>query len=136
MSANGVTVPSLADMVRQLPKFVNDDATLLRRGRNLTTDFMIEVGSRPYYVSTVNGRIVDLLPGPLIMRSWSFAVRGSEEAWRQFWQPLPPPHFHDIFALAKRGEFRIEGDFRPLLTHLLYFKGVLAAPRDMLGKAH
>jgi hypothetical protein len=41
-----------------------------------------------------------------------------------------------MFALAKRGEFRIEGDFRPLLTNLLYFKGVLATPRDMLGKAH
>ena len=48
---------------------------------------------------------------------------------------MPPPHFHDLFALAKRGEFRIEGDFYPLMSNLLYLKAVLAAPRRLAREA-
>ena len=36
-----------------------------------------------------------------------------------------------VLALDKFGEFRIEGDFRPLMTNLLYFKGLLEAPRAL-----
>ncbi len=116
-------------MVERLPELVNGDASLRRRGRFLTDAIMIEIGSQSYYLSIDRGRISDFQRGPLIMRSWSFAVRGNETAWQTFWQPFPPPNFHDIFALAKHGAFRIEGDYRPLLTNLLYFKGLLAAPR-------
>ncbi len=123
-------------MVERLPELVNSDASLLRRGRHLTTDIMIEIGSQPYYLSIDHGRVGALERGPLVMRSWSFAVRGSEAAWQTFWQPFPPPNFHDIFALAKHGAFRIEGDYRPLLTNLLYFKGLLAAPRALQSKEH
>ncbi len=136
MSKDGAFASSLAGVVERLPELVNGDVPLVRRGEFLTADFMIEVGSRAHYVAIVNGRIATLVPGPLLMRSWSFAIRGSEDAWRQFWRPLPPPHFHDIFALAKRGEFRIEGDFRPLMTNLLYFKALLAAPRALKREAH
>ena len=121
----------LAPIIEQLAELVNIDAALVRRGRNLTVDVLLEVGAAPYYVSIDGGRIVSIERGPLVMRSWSFAIRGNEQAWRQFWLPFPPPHFHDLFALAKRGEFRIEGDLYPLMTHLLYFKGVLAAPRRL-----
>jgi hypothetical protein len=127
---------SVAAMVERLPELVNADETLLRRGRYLTADIMIEIGTQPYYLSIDRGRVSAFQRGPLIMRSWSFAVRGGEEAWQKFWQPFPPPDFHDIFALAKHGAFRIEGDYRPLLTNLLYFKGLLAAPRALQPKAH
>jgi hypothetical protein len=121
----------LAPMIEQLAELVNADAALMRRGRDLTTDVLLEVGATRYHVSIDDGRIKSIERGPLIMRSWSFAIRGNAQAWRQFWLPFPPPHFHDLFALAKRGEFRIEGDLYPLMTHLLYFKGVLAAPRRL-----
>jgi hypothetical protein len=128
-------VTSISAMVERLPELVNGDASLRRRGRFLTDAIMIEIGTQPYHLSIDHGRISYFQRGPLIMRSWSFAIRGSEEAWQKFWQPFPPPNFHDIFALAKHGAFRIEGDYRPLLTNLLYFKGLLAAPRAQL-KAH
>jgi hypothetical protein len=129
----GLSPSALAE---KIPELVNADASLLLRGRYTQAAFMIEIGTVPYYLTVQDGRIAQMDRGPLIMRSWSFAVRGEEPAWRQFWQPLPPPHFHDIFALAKAGTFRIEGDLRPLMTHLLYFKGVLAAPRALTTGAH
>jgi hypothetical protein len=127
---------SLSAMIEGLPGLVNDDEVLLRRGRYLTTDFMIEIDSQPYFVAIENGRIVGIQRGPAIMKSWAFAIRGGSEAWDKFWQPMPPPNFHDIFALAKLGAFRIEGDFRPLITNLLYFKALLAAPRSLRTRAN
>lgn len=130
-----VSAPSPAEMIERLPQLVNGNAVLLRRGRYLGTDMMIEVGATPFHLTIAHGRIESLSRGPLPMRSWSFAVRGREEAWRRFWAPRPAPRFHDIFALARFGEFRIEGDFRPLMTNLLYFKIMLEAPRALADYA-
>jgi hypothetical protein len=126
---------SLSAMVEQLADLVNGDEALLRRGRYLTIDIMIEIDAQAYFVAIEHGRVVGIHRGPAIMKSWTFAVRGSSEAWDKFWQPLPPPNFHDIFALAKLGAFRIEGDYRPLITNLLYFKALLAAPRRLRMRA-
>lgn len=135
MAQQAVVKAVLSDTIEKLPELVNSDSALVRRGRYVNGDLLIEIGATPYYVSVANGQITSLLRGPLLMRSWAFAIRGREEAWLQFWRAFPPPHFHDVFALAKRGEFRIEGDFRPLMTNLLYFKAVLAAPRRLAKEA-
>ena len=123
-------------MIERLPELVNGDSVLLRRGQYLDLEILIEIGAVPYYVSIAGGRIARLDRGPLLMRSWALAFRGSEDAWRQFWLPFPPPHFHDIFALAKTGQFRIEGDVHPLMANLLYFKQMLSAPRRLAEAVH
>ena len=56
-------------------------------------------------------------------------MRGSVQAWAALWQDPPPPGWHDIFALSKRGEMSFEGNLQPFLAHLQYFKDVLALPR-------
>ena len=38
----------------------------------------------------------------------------------------PPPGDHDILAFVKRREMRLVGDLHPLMSHLLYFKALLA----------
>lgn len=124
----------LSVLVDRLPDLVNNDETLARRGRHLTTDMMIEIGAEAHFIAIEHGRVVAIQHGPAIMKSWAFAVRGNSEAWDKFWQLFPPPNFHDIFALAKLGAFRIEGDFRPLITNLFYFKALLAAPRALRSK--
>lgn len=123
--------PPVAELMAKLPELVNGDAALQLRGRFIHAEFMIEVGDTPYYLTVADGRVTRCDRGPLIMRAWSFAIRGGETAWREFWRPVPRPLFHDIFALAKRGELRIDGDVRALMTGLLYFKGLLAAPRRL-----
>ena len=66
------TLQAAADVaakVEALPKLVNDDAVLLRRGRMLTVDILLEIASTPYYVSIERGRIVRVERGPNIMLS-------------------------------------------------------------------
>lgn len=121
----------LSAAARRFPELVNGDAVLLRSGCYLDVCFMLEIGRSPYYVSIRSGRIVSFDTTTLLMPSWSFAIRGDEEAWRQFWRPFPQPPFHDVFALAKAGKFRIEGDLYHFMSNLLYFKRLLAAPRRL-----
>jgi hypothetical protein len=119
----------LTRRIMTLPALVNGDAVLVRRGRFVSLDLRIELGAVPYAVTVERGRIAALEEERRLMRSYRFAVRGGEQSWRAFWQPCPPPHHHDIFALQKLGAFRIEGDLHPLMANLLYFKALLAAPR-------
>jgi hypothetical protein len=120
-------------MLERLPELVNGDPVLLRRGRFLSTRFLVGVGETEYLVDVREGRIERVERGPFVMPSWRFALRGSAEAWSKFWQSVPPPGYHDVFALSKRGLLAIEGDLHPLMANILYLKAVLAAPRR-LGK--
>jgi hypothetical protein len=115
--------------ILSLPDLVNGDADLVRRGRYLTATFLVEVGDREFLVRVVEGRVAAVEAGPFLMRSWTFALRASEEAWRRFWEPVPAPGYHDLFAMKKLGEARIEGDLVPLMANLRYVKDVVSAPR-------
>lgn len=121
-------------MIETLPELVNGDLVLLRRGKFLSTRFLVGVGESEYLVDIREGRIERVERGPFVMPSWRFALRGSAEAWSKFWQKVPPPGYHDLFALSKRGLLAIEGDLHPLMANILYLKGVLAAPRRLGGK--
>jgi hypothetical protein len=113
-----------------LPDLVNADGRLVRRGRFFTGAFLVGVGDTDWLVSVVEGRIARVERGPFLLRGWRFSIRAPEAAWRRFWEPVPPPGFHDVFAMARGGHLRIEGDLHPLMTHLRYVKDVLAAPRS------
>jgi len=122
-------------MIERLFELVNADAALVRRGRFLTTDFLVEVGDEPFHVSVQDGRIASVTRGPAAARPWRFAIRASAEAWREFWQPVPRPGYHDLFALTRFGHARIEGDLRPLMANLRYVKEVLETPRRLARSA-
>src|SRR5262249_60230722 len=102
---------------------------LVRPGQRLTTTFLLAVDDAESPVRVVSGRLAAVERGPFLLRSWSFAVRASAHAWIRFWEPLPAPGYHDLFAMKKLGVARVEGDLWPLMAHLRYVKDVLAAPR-------
>jgi hypothetical protein len=119
----------IAAVLDHLAQLVNEDPSLVRRGRYLSTTFLVETGSTAWLVTVHEGRVTKLERGPFLMRAWSFAVRASEEAWRRFWEPVPAAGWHDLFAMTKGGHATVEGDLRPLMANLRYVKDVLAKPR-------
>ena len=119
--------------IEQLPGLVNGNLQLVWRGRFLNTTFLMKIDSRPYYVTIKEGRIEDIQSGPALLRSWSFAVKASTQAWLKHWEAFLEPDWHDIFSMAKTGQASIEGDLHPLMANLRYVKEVLAAPRAMIG---
>ena len=105
---------------------------LRERGRFLTTECLIGSFASPLHLSIAAGRVTATAETGLL-RSWQFAIRAAPEAWLEFWQPLPRPGWHDLFALTKRGAAAIEGDLHPLMANLQYFKDLLALPRGRVG---
>ena len=124
----------IATSFERLPNLVNGDAALVRRGRFVDLDFLVRIGESSFHVAVEAGRIGRVERGPLLLRPSAFVVSAEAETWRRFWQPMPAPGWHDLFALTKEGRMTIDGDLRPFMANLQYFKDVLAAPRLLAGK--
>ena len=116
-------------MIETLKARVNADEALVRRGRFLTTTFLLEVGQTPWLISIFEGKVVSVARGPFVMPSSSFALRAPEEEWQKFWSPRPPPGCNDLMALIKRRVLKAEGDLQILMANLRYFKEALAKLR-------
>ena len=118
-------------MIDNLASLVNADAGLVRRGRFVDTTFLIAIDDDDTLIRIQDGRVINVTQGPFITPDYAFALRASREVWEKFWQPLPPLGFTDIFALVKQKLMRVEGDIHPFMANLLYFKDVIAAPRQV-----
>jgi hypothetical protein len=128
-SASNATDAAITKAFAGIPALLDQAPALIARGRFLDCECLLGPLGHPFHASIRQGRIVDLTPSPVLMRSWRFSYCASVAAWAEHWQPAPRPGFHDLLALTKRGEAKLEGDLHPLMTHLQYFKDVLALPR-------
>jgi hypothetical protein len=117
-------------MIETLGQRVNVDAALVRRGRYLTTTFLLEVGESAWLISIFEGKVMSVASGPFVMPSSSFALRAPEAEWRKFWSERPPPGSNDLMALIKRRVLKAEGDLQIFMANLRYFKEVLAKLRS------
>jgi hypothetical protein len=115
-------------MIEELPALVNGNEALVRRGRWTDADMLLAIGEREWIVRIRAGRIA-LAAVEFRVVSHDFAIRGTEEAWRAFWQPLPPPRHHDLSALIREGKMRFEGDLDLMMANFLYLKLMLETLR-------
>jgi hypothetical protein len=118
-------------VIEAIPGLVNDDPAIVRWGRHMNEIFMVEVGDQQFLLSVREGRIESVAKGPFVMRAWRFAIRARTGCWEKFWQKVPAPGWHDLFALLRRGDVAFEGDQRVLMAYLMYLKLVLASPRKL-----
>jgi hypothetical protein len=118
-------------MIERLQELVNADPAIVRWGRHMNDSFMVEVGDTQYLLTVREGRIEKVEKGPFVQKSWRFAIRAQAGSWQKFWQKVPAPGWHELFALLRRGDVAFEGDQRALSAYLLYVKLVLAAPRKL-----
>src|ERR1700755_1023855 len=116
-------------MIETLKARVNDDPALIRRGRFLTTTFLLEVGATSWLIAIYEGRILSVTRGQFVMPSSSFALRAPEAEWEKFWSKRPPPGSNDLMALIKRRVLRAEGTLQIFMANLRYFKEALAKLR-------
>jgi hypothetical protein len=119
----------VVEAFKTIPELLSRDEKLIGRGRLLDVECLLGPTVQPFHVTISGGRIVDMSPAPVLMRSWRFAYRATPPAYRAYWQAMPPPGWHDLLALTKRGEATLEGDLHPFMSHLQYFKDLLALPR-------
>src|SRR5712692_6285659 len=124
-----------AGMIEALKARVNGDEGLVRRGRFLTTTFLLEVGQTGWLISIFEGRVMSVTSGPFVMPSSSFALRAPEQEWEKFWSSRPPPGSNDLMALIKRRVLKAEGNLQIFMANLRYFKEALAKLRHAGAEA-
>ena len=94
----------------KIPELLARDPALTARGRWLDVDCLLGPTTQPFHVAVR-------------------AYRATPAAFAAYWQRNPPAGWHDLLALTKRGQATLEGDLHPFMTHLQYFKDLLALPR-------
>ncbi len=95
----------------------------------LNTCFMISTIENEYLVIIEKGIVTNVEEGPFVMPSYIFKLTTSKDEWFKFLQDTPQPGSHDIIAMLRRKVLKFEGDLHPLMSHLLYFKLLLASLR-------
>src|SRR5512139_501432 len=123
------SIDAVVEAFKSIPQLLARDAALMTRGRLLDVDCLLGPSPQPFHVAIRGGKIVEMTAAPVLMRSWRFAYRATPAAFAAYWQAMPPPGWHDLLALTKRGEATLEGDLHPFMAHLQYFKDLLALPR-------
>lgn len=117
-------------LTERLKALYQADDRLVAQGRLVRTRLLIDAGQQAAVVTVVDGRVTEIVDaGTLVMPAWAFALRSPAQEWEEFWEPRPRPGHHDLFALLRRRQLRIEGDMYPFMSNLLYFKALLALPR-------
>jgi hypothetical protein len=130
MPSSDVADPEVIGTFESIPRLLDADRALLHAGRWLNVDCLLGPIGEPFLVRIRQGRIVEMSAVPRLMPSWRFGYTASSRAWTEYWRPEPKPGWHDLLALTKRGEAFLEGDLYPFMTHLQYFKDLLALPRS------
>src|SRR5947207_12785489 len=113
-------------MIERIADLVNSDANLVRRGRFLSTTFMLEIGDKGYLVKIIEGRIFGITPSPFVTPNYSFALRAPRDEWEMLWKKVPAPGHNDNLARFKRGKLSIGGDLHPFMRKRLVIKHVSA----------
>lgn len=103
--------------------------SLQHMGRHLDTVCMLSTDKNDWLVTINKGVVAQVSKGPLVMPSYTFRIVAGESDWHEFLLPVPAPGRHDIIALLRRGVLQFEGNLHPLMSHLLYFKLLLASLR-------
>jgi hypothetical protein len=82
--APNVTDAAIIQVFAGIPALLEQDPALIFRGCTFGCECLLGPVDHPFHVSIRGGRIVDLTPPPVLMRSWRFSYRaGSGRILRQ-----------------------------------------------------
>jgi len=116
------------EWVEHWARRVNEDRILAVIGRFFTGRFVLGVNDTDYLIEVSKGKIQRIAEGLTANDfGFDFALRAASSSWAKFAQPIPPPMFNDIWAMAHplHQHLRIEGNTLPFwqnlraLTHML-----------------
>lgn len=106
----------------QLEMRATGDAQLARFGTGFDCALLIGEGDNDWLVRIEHGVVRAVRKGPHVMPRTDFSLRAEAATWAKFCEPVPPPGYHDLFALRRYRRIRIEGDIAKLSAYLFYVK--------------
>jgi hypothetical protein len=122
-----MTLPVLP--LDSLKQRAEGDALLARFGRDLSLALIVGDGELDWLVEIERGAVVRVTRGPLVMPRSDLRLRAASETWARFLEPVPPPGYHDLFAMRRYRRIQVEGDIRLMSAYLFYLKRLFALLR-------
>jgi hypothetical protein len=90
---------------------VNGDAEMRLIGGWFSTAISLSFGETRYVLRLDKGSIAEIVAEPRLDTRAQFGFRAPLATWRNYLSPVPPPLYHDFFAMLMRvPDFVIEGD--------------------------
>ncbi len=99
--------PKEAESVRA---YVNSDPEFRLAAGRIMTNVQLQVGEARCVVKIREGVVSEILAHPVFAEACSFYVKGSEDAWTKFLQPVPPPFYNGVFSAMIRQNFELGGN--------------------------
>src|SRR3546814_10017906 len=123
-----------ADSVRdlELAQTFTSRARSFERQRQVDITFLVQFGHVGLRTRIRQGKVIDVAEIATLapLASFDFSIKAAADAWRRFWQAVPRPGSHDIFALTRSGDMAIEGNMCLFMGNLQYNKDLLAVGRE------
>ncbi len=122
---------SSAEWMNKYRGAVGDDQEMNVVGKFFDVDFLLGIGAKEYLMQVRKGKVSNIVENPTPLDAWRFAIRGPEESWKKFIQPVPPPMFNDIFAGVFHGNFKLEGDIKVFMQNIRALFRMLDVMREV-----
>ncbi|QNP48891.1 hypothetical protein [Diaphorobacter aerolatus] len=101
------------------------DDWLVYRGRFVNVTFLLQSGDKEWLIRIHDGAIESMQTGPFVMPRWTFRLSADAKSWEKYYAPTPTPGFHDLMAMIKFKQLKLEGDQHTFMSNLLYFKDLI-----------
>ena len=122
------------EWIERWARVVNEDRILPVVGRFFTNRFVLGVDEAEYLVEVRGGKIQRISEGlaPNDM-GFDFGLKAPSSAWAKFSQPIPPPMFNDIWAMAHplHKQLTIVGNTLPFWQNLRALTRMLSLMRNV-----
>jgi hypothetical protein len=122
------------EWIERWARNVNNDRILPVIGRFFTARFVLGVDDTDYLIEVINGKIQRISEGLTPNNfGFDFGLRAPSSAWAKFSQPIPPPMFNDIWAMAHplHKQLVIEGNTLPFWQNLRALTRMLSLMRQV-----
>ncbi len=113
-------------VIENLKNKVNKNTNLIKRGRWINLSFVFGVNDKEFIFNIVDGKINSISQKKVDTEFGIFKISSTLENWEKHWLKIPPRDFHDLFAMLSK---KLDGDLKPLMQNLQYFKDLIASNR-------
>ncbi len=98
--------------VKKWQDAVNKNGPMRWIGKHFTADLLFGFGDKEYVVSFQQGKLTEVSDQQGPETRYQLAIRGPAESWAKFCQPVPPPMYNDLWAMAHplHGRVTLQGD--------------------------
>ncbi|MDM5333001.1 hypothetical protein QUF56_07145 [Ureibacillus composti] len=104
--------------IQRFTELNDSNEELNAHGKFFTCSYLLDMESVQVLIDMHEGKVknINLDPGPL--DAYDFAIRASEDTWKKFSMPTPPPMYHGIWAASFQRDMKLEGNILVLMQNI------------------